>query len=1308
MDSALQELLSAELDPDEIVEVLVRLADESSIHEKLTPVAKFGDIVSCRIRREDIMEAYRSPLTRSMKAPRFVAFDEDWEAEEFMLPATGRVNNDPPDSPRSSTIVAVLDWGIDFAHPNFRNPDGSTRFLAIWDQSYNSRRGLAPYGYGRLVTREQINRALQSTTPYQTLRYHPGKSDTRGTGTHGTHVMDIAAGNGRLGPAGVAPNADLIFVHLASRETPTGTLGDSARILEALDAVRRIAGDRNLVVNMSVGRHGGPHDGTTLVEQGIDNFIAARPNTMICQSTGNYFQSRTHHSDIVRPGMVRTFSFLIQQADTTLNEMEIWYGGNDRFNIELINDATGRSFSCPVNGKRDIILNGKRIGRIYHRDKEPNNGKCHINLFLYKSAPSGRWTVKLTGARISDGRYHAWIERDGSCSQCQSRFDPSFANSASTTGTLANGYNTIVCGAYNDTTPEFRVAPFSSRGPTLDGRFKPDILAPGWHILAAKSTPRNSTVPRPSSVRMSGTSMASPKVAGTVARVLDILPENTPYWQIRNLVIGTAAPVIGGDAARVGSGTLNIGRALEAAQLYTKKVMKMRQVPVTAGPDFERPVEQTILPGTEHTPAETFTPSYRSKLFMVSDSNAILREINLVPITAQGVTSETGINSGGKAILIRGRSYPVTKILRASSGQLIAKVVSTKDPSITLGWTMAANFATGLYNESLRLQPAPQSPSPATWAYTVADSRALIRDPDNGFTPTPEIIPIGSFVQLVDTSGKYVGVIIKSGNKNRSDLKIWTARSNLVPGWINILGPNAAWKRGKFIGLVDLVDVVGTGHKTRQIALDSLSNYQQLVQKAGRDGVKITLNSGFRSYPEQSRLYKNWKNGVAGYNKAAQPGRSNHQNGIAFDLNTTGSGGTGYGAVYNWLKQHGPEYGFVRTVRSEHWHWEYRPADARVLKEKNDYRSWKMSEWISHESDFLSQILPHYVRPPLPTSLNTCGFFKQRGVATKTDLINEIVSVTNGEYNAWTNSGGKFQENDADMFKKLVHYWLSVRIAENNQATPVKLVNAQNAVTAYNALTHTSNFQTVANNVNNTINGQLSAKIRQSLNNARSSRNDDLAWSAAFVTFCIRKAVINLGLEWEQNGQSRNEGVILKPFASHSGYGRHAYLRRQSNTSGCYQAFGRDELDIQVGDIIISDRRFQNPNSNDTCARNVFGINDVWGSHADLTRQMSCTHGDIVVEIDRTTNSVIAIGGNVGNSVRKRRYPILANGKLDINNANQRIYSQETNTGILPATGTTAHAALHSRSTSRIFAVLRLVEDCRVIPGTNYSGGVIT
>ncbi len=149
--------------------------------------------------------------------------------------------------------------------------------------------------------------------------------------------MDIAAGNGLAGgPVGVAPGADLVFVHLAERGARgLANLGDSARILEAVDFISRMAGRRPWVINLSVGRCGGPHDGTTLAELALDHLVAAAPGRFIVQSAGNYFDRHTHATGRVEPGGRRTLTFITDPADLTPNELEVWYPGGDELTAVL-------------------------------------------------------------------------------------------------------------------------------------------------------------------------------------------------------------------------------------------------------------------------------------------------------------------------------------------------------------------------------------------------------------------------------------------------------------------------------------------------------------------------------------------------------------------------------------------------------------------------------------------------------------------------------------------------------------------------------------------------------------------------------------------------------------------------------------------------------------------------------------------------------------------------------------------------------------------------------------------------------------
>ena len=331
--------------------------------------------------------------------------------------------------------------------------------------------------------------------------------------------------------------------------------------------------------------------------------------------------------------------------------------------------------------------------------------------------------------------------------------------------------------------------------------------------------------------------------------------------------------------------------------------------------------------------------------------------------------------------------------------------------------------------------------------------------------------------------------------------------------------------------------------------------------------------------------------------------------------------------------------------------------------------------------------------------LEKCGFVAKDSVVSKANLINTIIDITNDEHTKWKSGGTVVEENDPASFKKLVIYCLSVQLKKSAGATPNLISQIQNKILAYPDLTVNSNFTDVSKDIQEELNAKssIATKIRQALNNAKVSSENTWAWSSVFVTYCVRQAALNLGIEYEDNkGEVYGEEKLLEFGNAHSQYSRPAYIRRNNEILGCYHAFRKTEKPIEIGDIIILDRR----SSND------IGINDV-RTYTDLSRQPATTHGDIVVEIDEATNSVITIGGNVGNSVRKRRYPITDQGFLDIDNDNQRLYSQEEDDGNLSLTSISTNADLQQRSTTRIFAVLKLVEECLVVPGTEITPGAV-
>jgi hypothetical protein len=232
--------------------------------------------------------------------------------------------------------------------------------------------------------------------------------------------------------------------------------------------------------------------------------------------------------------------------------------------------------------------------------------------------------------------------------------------------------------------------------------------------------------------------------------------------------------------------------------------------------------------------------------------------------------------------------------------------------------------------------------------FTVADPDARLRVPGNLMQfqkdPTGNFIRIAAGTQAtiddieIIRTGASASISFAHAVWQNGTIDGWTSTRNFEGQFINEtlgvvppaagankFGPNAAWEGGNFIGQRTLVEIVDVTFEIERIALDTLEPYMALVQAAAAAGVLVAINSGFRSYPEQKLLHEGFVKKLPGFNKAAPPGTSKHQNGIAFDIRVAGGDGN---PTYEWLKRNGPAHGFIRTVNGEPWHWEYDPAKA--------------------------------------------------------------------------------------------------------------------------------------------------------------------------------------------------------------------------------------------------------------------------------------------------------------------------------------------------------------------------------------------
>ncbi|MBR4964935.1 MAG: S8 family peptidase [Lachnospiraceae bacterium] len=388
------------------------------------------------------------------------------------------------------TTIAVIDTGIDYANDAFRNEDGTTRILAVWDQGDESASPPAGLPYGTLYTRDMINKALLESNPYSVVptRDLPGR--------HGTQLAAIAAGsrNETTRFTGAAPLASLLIVKLKPAKAYLKAyygIDDSILCYEESDLIAALKFVSSYTTNplsilLGVGTSYGDHNGNSLLERYIDR-LSLRSNLCITCPAGNEATAEHHYRGSFRSDSVEPVSVEFSVEEETPGFLLQFHGSiPNRFSLSLRTPSGEEIRDISYDLSRSSVFNFLYSETILTVDSvisDPYSGEEAIYL-NFRRPETGIWRILVTPLEVyAPGYFDLWLPvtqlLSGTVTFLEA--DPFITLTAPSMATNA------LCVSAASGTAGLSL-PYSGRGYLKNGAVKPDFSAPGADIETPTGT----------------------------------------------------------------------------------------------------------------------------------------------------------------------------------------------------------------------------------------------------------------------------------------------------------------------------------------------------------------------------------------------------------------------------------------------------------------------------------------------------------------------------------------------------------------------------------------------------------------------------------------------------------------------------------------------------------------------------------------------------------------------------------------------------------------------------------------------------